>query len=60
MVDFYESATTPACHQALDYLCHQSFVEHFYLVERVGRLKRASRRWGRKQRLIKDLIPKNV
>lgn len=30
MVDFYESATTPASHQALDYLGHQSFMEDFY------------------------------
>jgi predicted nucleotidyltransferase component of viral defense system len=31
MVDFYESATTPACHQALDYLRHHFFIEDFYL-----------------------------
>lgn len=31
MVDFYESATTPACHQALDYLRHHRFIEDFYL-----------------------------
>jgi len=31
MVDFYESATTPACHQALDYLRHHCFIEDFYL-----------------------------
>ena len=30
MVDFYESATTPACHQALDYLRHHFFIEDFY------------------------------
>jgi hypothetical protein len=31
LVDFYESATTPACHQALDYLRHHRFIEDFYL-----------------------------
>ena len=31
MVDFFESATTPACHQALDYLRHHRFIEDFYL-----------------------------
>ncbi|MDY7075982.1 MAG: nucleotidyl transferase AbiEii/AbiGii toxin family protein [Chloroflexota bacterium] len=31
MVDFYEQATTPACHQALDYLRQQPFIGDFYL-----------------------------
>jgi predicted nucleotidyltransferase component of viral defense system len=31
MVDFYESATTPTCHQALDYLRQQPFIHDFYL-----------------------------
>jgi hypothetical protein len=31
MVDFYETAITPACHQALDYLRYHSFVSDFYL-----------------------------
>jgi len=31
MVEFYESATTPACHQALDYLRQQPVISDFYL-----------------------------
>jgi predicted nucleotidyltransferase component of viral defense system len=31
MVNFYQEATTVACHQALDYLRHQSFIQDFYL-----------------------------
>jgi hypothetical protein len=31
MVDFYEAAITPGCHQALDYLRHQPFINDFYL-----------------------------
>ncbi len=31
MVDFYEQVTTPACHQALNYLRQQPFIGGFYL-----------------------------
>ena len=31
MVDVCAAATTPACHRALDYLRHQSFIGDFYL-----------------------------
>ena len=31
MVDFYEAATTPTCHQALDYLRQHAFIGDFYL-----------------------------
>jgi predicted nucleotidyltransferase component of viral defense system len=31
MVDFYEQATTPTCHHALDYLRQQPFIGDFYL-----------------------------
>jgi hypothetical protein len=36
MVDFYESATTPTCHQALDYLRQQPFIHDFYLAGGTG------------------------
>lgn len=31
MVNFYESAATPACRQALEILRHHQFIHHFYL-----------------------------
>jgi len=31
VVDFHETAITPACRQALDYLRHQAFIGDFYL-----------------------------
>jgi predicted nucleotidyltransferase component of viral defense system len=36
MVGFYESATTPACIQALDYLRQQPFIGSFYLAGGTG------------------------
>jgi len=36
MVDFYGSATTPTCHQALDYLRQQPFIHDFYLAGGTG------------------------
>lgn len=32
-MSFYEAATTPACHQALNYLRRQSFIHDFYLAD---------------------------
>ena len=36
MVNFYDMAITPACHQALNYLRHQSFIGDFYLAGGTG------------------------
>jgi len=36
MVDFHKLATTPACNQALDYLCQQPFIGDFYLAGGTG------------------------